>query len=272
MVLPKYYQAEYGYFSLEDNLLDLASLIGLIGCAGVVLFGMLLGGTMEMYWDFPSLVIVVGGAGCGVLTRWPLNGFIAGLMAGLKAISSTIPSPKLIIDQIVELADVARKGSILALEKVSIEDPFLAKCVKFMVDGYDPKVIDDLIELEIDNLSQRHSDGRAVFENFAEAAPAFGMIGTVVGLIVIMANLADPDKLGPGLAVALITTLYGAMMANMVFIPVAQKLKWRSGEETLNMNIIRYGVASITKGENPRSIREKLESFLTGNARGASEG
>lgn len=238
----------------------------------VVLAGMLMGGSLALYWDLPSLIIVIGGASCGVMARWPLNGFISGSLAALKAISSTIPEPKVIIDQIVELANVARKGSILALEKVAIEDPFLAKCVKYMVDGYDPKVIDDLIELEIENLDKRHTDGRAVMENFAEAAPAFGMIGTVVGLIVIMANLSDPDALGPGLAVALITTLYGAMFANMFAIPVGQKLKWRSDEEILNMSIIQHGVASITKGENPRAIREKLESFIANNSRGGEEG
>ena len=252
--------------------MDIATIAGLVGAQVLVLGAMAMGGDMGMYVDIPSAVIVVGGAICGVLTRWPMAGFIIGVTAVMKAITSTIPDPKEIIDKIVELADTARKGSILALEKVTIEEPFLAKAVKLMVDGYDPKVIDELIELEIMNMTTRHKDGAAVMDNMGEAAPAFGMIGTVVGLIVIMANLSDPDKIGPGLAVALITTLYGSMVANMVFIPLGQKLKWRSREEQLNMAIVREGVASITKGENPRSIREKLESFLAGNQRAQEAG
>ena len=252
--------------------MDIATIAGLVGAQVLVLGAMAMGGDMGMYIDVPSAVIVVGGAICGVLARWPMAGFIIGVTAVMKAITSTIPDPKEIIDKIVELADTARKGSILALEKVTVEEPFLAKAVKLMVDGYDPKVIDELIELEITNMTTRHKDGAAVMENMAEAAPAFGMIGTVVGLIVIMANLSDPDKIGPGLAVALITTLYGSMVANMVFIPLGQKLKWRSREEQLNMAIVREGVASITKGENPRSIREKLESFLAGNQRAQEAG
>lgn len=251
--------------------LDIATLAGIGGCIVLVFGAMLLGGDLGMYWDFPSLLIVLGGAAMGVLARWPLPHFIAANLSILKSVTSSLPDPKHIIEQIVELSNVARKGSILALEKVVVEEPFLAKCVKYMVDGYDPKVIDELVELEIDNIEQRHKDSYAVSENYADACPAFGMIGTVVGLIVIMANLSDPDKIGPGLAVALITTLYGSMFANMFFIPLAQKLKYRSNEEIMNMQIIRYGVASIIKGENPRSIQEKLESFLSGNKRAVED-
>lgn len=251
--------------------MDIATLVGVVGCFVLVIVAMLMGGSIGLYLDIPSFVIVIGGALLSVLARWPMGHFIGGLIAVLKTINSTIPDPKTIIENIVELANTARKGSILALEKVQIDEPFLAKTVKYMVDGYDPKVIDELIDLEIENMEQRHADGRAIMDNMAEAAPAFGMIGTVVGLIVIMANLSDPNKIGPGLAVALITTLYGSMFANMVFIPLGQKLKWRSNEEILNMMIIKYGVASITKGENPRTIQEKLESFIATNKRAQQE-
>lgn len=230
-----------------------------------------MGGTFEIYLDLGSAIIVMGGAIMATMARWPMDGFIGGMMAGLKAITGAIPPPSAIIDQIIELAEVARKGSILALESVQIDEPFLAKTVRLMVDGYDPKVIDELVEMEIDNMYDRHADGRTVFENMAEACPAYGMIGTVIGLVVIMSNLDDPDAIGPGLATALITTLYGSMAANMIFIPLAGKLKWRSKEELLNMEIIRYGVAAITKGENPRAIREKLESFLSNSERNQSE-
>ena len=165
-------------------------------------------------------------------------------------------------DVTVELADTARKGSILALEKVTVEDPFMAKAVKMMVDGLDPEVINNMIDIEIENTEQRHKDGRGILENMADLCPAFGMIGTVIGLVVIMGNLTDMDALGKGLQVALLTTLYGAGMANVVFIPLAGKLKFRASEETTNMEITKEGVNSILRGENPRAIREKLESFM----------
>lgn len=241
--------------------MDIATLTGLVGGVIVTLVVMALSGSMLMYWDSLSILVVVGGSLMSVMMRWPFKTFLSGIVVGMHAFIDNVSDPHALISRICELAQVARKNSILALEKEVVDDKFLAKAVKYMVDGYDPQVIADIIDFEMDGMRQRHRDGRAIFENMGEACPAFGMIGTVIGLIVIMANLSDPDRIGPGLAVALITTLYGALLANAVFIPIAQKLKYRSQMEGLNLEIIKEGVASITKGENPGLLESAWSRF-----------
>ena len=209
-----------------------------------------------------SLAIVFGGAFFATMMRWPLSVFFNGLKAGLGAVFSTVDSPEDIISVILELAGIARKESILALEKVTVENPMLAKGVRLAVDGTPPEMIEEILTDEMIANKKKHTEGASVFDDLAEAAPAFGMIGTVIGLIVIMANLADPSKIGPGLAVALVTTLYGAMMANMLFIPVAKKLKFRAAEHHLNSRLIKTGVLGILTGTNPKIIQERLQTVM----------
>ena len=242
--------------------MDIATLAGMGVGTAVVMLVMLLSGSLLMYWDLLSLVIVLGGAVCATLIRWPLDKFISGLMAGLDAVTNKIDSPEALIDKIEELATTARKESILALEKVSIENEDLEKMIKMAVDGITPDVIDSTFEDEIRSRREKLRIGLTVYEDLGEACPAFGMIGTVVGLIVIMANLSDPSKIGPGLAVALVTTLYGALIANLYCIPIAKKLKFRSSEAVRNLEIMRIGVASILAGLNPRLIRQRLEILI----------
>lgn len=242
--------------------MDLGTLVGFVGGLSLVILVMILSGSLMMYWDFLSLLIVLGGAACGTMMKWNISHVINAIKVGMKALFNTVDDPNQIIDEIISLADTARKNSILALEKVEVQNEFLAKSVRFMVDGYDQGVINEIIDVEMVSLKRRHKMGRQIFDDMAEACPAFGMIGTVIGLIVIMANLDDPDKIGPGLAVALITTLYGSLIANMVFIPVSGKLKLRSDEEILNLVLIKNGVNAILGGENPRTIKQKLDSFL----------
>lgn len=242
--------------------MDLSTIIGtVLGFGLLAVVGIMTGGLL-LYWDLTSLIVVVGGASAATLIRWPIPKFINGTKAAIKTVISKTDNASDLIEQIVTLADTARKESVLALEKVQIENKFLSKSVKYMVDGYDTAVISSILNVDITSMHSRHSDGRKVLENMGEACPAFGMIGTVMGLIVIMANLSDPDAIGPGLAVALVTTLYGSLISNLVFIPLAAKLKFRSTEEILNLQIIKQGVVSILAGENPRSIREKLNSFI----------
>ncbi len=239
--------------------MDFASIIGLVGGTLLIVVVMILSGSLMMYWDFLSIVVVIGGALFAVLARWSMGKFIRGMTAGLKAMMSDVDDPNQLIELVIELANKARKESILSLEKVDIKNEFLAKAVKYMVDGLDEESINEILVTDIRSMKKRHADGRAVYEDLGETAPAFGMIGTVVGLIVIMANLTDPSKIGPGLAVALVTTLYGALAANMYFIPIAAKLKYRSEQEVQNLMIIKTGVNAILKGENPRTIEEKLQ-------------
>lgn len=253
--------------------MDIGTLVGI--CMGLVLTGVTMwmssGGQMLMFVDIASLVMVLGGAVCALMVQLPLNVVIGGVKVTMKVILSNIADPKDLIDAIVEAGETARKGSVLALEKVEIEDEFLAKMIRFLVDGYSPEAINQLIDLEIYTVSERHSNGKTIYDAMGEFSPAFGMIGTVIGLVVIMANLSDPDAIGPGIAVALITTLYGSLFANLFFIPMSKKLKFRSSQEILNMEIVKEGVNSIINGENPRAIKQKLASFLAPSEREAEE-
>jgi chemotaxis protein MotA len=242
--------------------MDLATIIGIVGGLILQLAVMQMAGSMLMFWDLLSVICVIGGAFFSVMMRWPMKGFINGLAGSSQALKDAVSDPKELIDEIVEAANVARKGSILALEKVPFANVALAKYIRMLVDGRDIVAINQIIDIDIEITKQRNKDSRGVLENMGEACPAFGMIGTVIGLIVIMANLTDPSAIGPGLAVALITTLYGSLIANMVFIPLAQKIKLRGTAEMLNFNIIRGGLNSLVAGENPRAMREKLESYL----------
>jgi chemotaxis protein MotA len=242
--------------------MDLSTVVGtVLGFGLLAAVGIMTGGLL-LYWDLTSLIVVLGGATAATIIKWPFPNFMNGVKAAMKSVMLKMDSPVDLIEQIVTLADTARKESVLALEKVQIDNKFLSKSVKYMVDGYDQAVISSILDVDISSMHQRHKDGRKVLEDMGEASPAFGMIGTVMGLIVIMANLSDPDAIGPGLAVALVTTLYGSLVANMVFIPLAAKLQFRSKEEIVNLQIIKQGVNSILAGENPRSIREKLNSFI----------
>ena len=242
--------------------MDLGTVIGFVISGGFVLLGGLMGGDLMLYWDLVSLLIVFGGALGHSMMRFDLSTAIASPKAGMVAVFGKVDDAAELIEQIVKLADIARKESVLALEKVQIENKYLGKSIKFMVDGYDATVIEAILDVDINAMFSRHKDGRGFFEAMGESCPAFGMIGTVMGLIVIMANLDNPDAIGPGLAVALVTTLYGSAASNMLFIPLSNKLKYKSGEELKTLQIIKIGVISILAGENPRSIREKLNAFI----------
>ncbi len=247
--------------------MDIATVLGLGGGLALVFITFVLSGGIMMFLDLTSVIIVLGGTFFATTIRWPLNVILGVMPITMKTIMANATDPKEIINEIIEAATTARKGSILALEKVTISNEFLAKAVRYMVDGYDPDVLNSMLEVEIDNMDQRHKDGRLMFEHMAESAPGWGMIGTVIGLIVIMSDLSNPDAIGPGLSVALITTLYGATFANLFFIPLASKLKFRASEELLNMYIIQEGVNSILKGENPNIIKQKLNGYLAPVAR-----
>lgn len=259
--------------SIEEYKVDIATILGAL--LGLVLTGVTMwmasGGQLLMFIDIPSVIMVIGGALCAVLVQLPLSVCLGGIKVTMKILFASVENPKVLIEAIVEAAETARKGSVLALEKVEIQDEFLAKMIRYLVDGYSPDAINQLIDLELFTVSERHSNGKAIYDGLGEFAPAFGMIGTVIGLIVIMANLSDPDAIGPGIAVALITTLYGALFANLFFIPMSKKLKFRSTQEQLNMEIVKEGINSIINGENPRAIKLKLASFLSPGERESEE-
>lgn len=242
--------------------MDLATVVGLIVSFALIGIVMVMSGSLMMYWDFMSILIVIFGSALSVLMRCNLAGFIEGLLAGLNAFFNKVESPEELVDVILHLSGVARKGSILALDKENIENAYMNKGIQLTIDGTDPAIIEEILDDDMKVTKSRQLAAVKIYEDLGEAAPAFGMIGTVIGLIVIMANLNDPSKIGPGLAVALITTLYGAIVANAVYIPIAAKLKLRANEEARNCQIIKIGVLSIMNGLNPNIIRNRLKTYL----------
>jgi len=243
---------------------DIATVIGLIVGAALILMAVVLGGSFMAYVNAPSMIIVIGGAFAATMTAFPLSRFTMLPKVCLKAIFAKPQSPVELVKSIVELAEVARRDGILALESSveQIEDPFLVRGIQMAVDGTDPEVIESIMETELENLVERHMAGKGLLDAMGRYAPAFGMIGTLIGLVAMLSNMDDPAKIGAGMAAALLTTLYGALLANIVFLPMADKLALRSQEEVLLKTIIIQGVMSIQAGDNPRNAQSKLMTFV----------
>ncbi|SOB57530.1 Chemotaxis protein PomA [Pseudodesulfovibrio profundus] len=242
--------------------MDIATLIGLVGAFGLVFTTIFMGGNAAGFLDIPSIVVVVGGTFAVTFVMFPMGTVIGTIKVGLKTLLFKSNDPQDIIRQITTLADTARKESLVALEKVNIDNEFLKKGVMLVVDGSSEALVRNVMEIELEFMKQRHRQGQAVFKGMGTMAPAFGMIGTLIGLVNMLSNLSDPSSIGPAMAVALLTTFYGAVMANCVFLPLATKLEERSIEDALYMQIMIEGVSSLQRGDHPSVVKEKLEAFL----------
>ncbi|MBM7560591.1 motility protein A [Fusibacter tunisiensis] len=249
--------------------MDITTIIGIVLGLALVAWGILTNSDLGSYIDPASLIIVLGGTIAGYLVAFPLKEV---LNIG-KVIGKTVKNSEFNIDQIIgkiiELANVARREGLLALEEAvsEINDEFLQKGVMLIVDGTDPELVKNIMETEIENLSDRHSKSKSMLEMMGTLAPAFGMVGTLIGLVAMLQNLSDPSSIGPSMAVALLTTFYGSLFANLIFIPMAAKLGLKSNEEVLIRNVMIEGLLSIQAGENPRIIEEKLKVFLPPSVR-----
>lgn len=244
--------------------MDIGSIAGLLIGLLFIMLGIMDGGNLASFINMPSLQIVVGGTFAATFIAYPMKKVFESAKIAGKVFGASKDDPTIVLSKIIELANTARKEGLLALEEISqsIDDKFLNKGVMLIVDGTDPELVRNLLETELAFIEERHSDGRGLFDTLGMLAPAFGMVGTLIGLINMLAKLDDPSTVGPSMAVALITTLYGSLMANLIFIPIATKLKLRSREEILIKEIIVEGLLSIQAGENPRIIEEKLKAFL----------
>lgn len=242
--------------------MDISTVAGLALASISILGSILYGSPLSIFIDPPSVFVVGGGVIATTLVKWPLENVKALVPIFMKSIFSTSTEPKLMIEEIQKLAETARRESVFALEKVPVEDKFLKKAVILAADNRPPEVITAILSLEIAAMEDRHAKGVDILEGMGADGPAFGMIGTLIGLVQMLQNMSDPSSIGPAMAVALLTTFYGAVIANVFTIPVAGKLKQRSKQEASKMNIIMAGVLGIVAGENPRVIREKLDSFL----------
>jgi len=251
--------------------MDLATIIGLITGTGLVLWAIMSKSNLSAFADGASVAIVVGGAVAATLISAPL-GNVVGIMKVIKNCFFAKPlNPSELIKDLVSYAEIARRDGILSLESVTseIKDPFIVSGIQMAVDGTDPELIEQIMNAELDAVAARHAMGKSLLEALGRYGPAFGMIGTLVGLVIMLQNMSDPDALGPSMAVALLTTLYGALMANMVALPLADKLGIRSGEELAMKEIVIRGVMAIQSGDNPRVVEQKLKSFLPPKLRAA---
>ena len=248
--------------------MDLATLVGLIGGLSFVIAAMSLNGSLILYIDMISILIVVGGSTFVVLMKFTGTQFFGAVRITGKAFAYKIDDPEDLISSVVEMADAARKGGFLALEEIEVTNTFMQKGIALLVDGHEGRVVKSTLQKDMALTEERHEQGSAVFKAFADVAPAMGMIGTLVGLVGMLSSMDDPQSIGPAMAVALLTTLYGSILANMVFLPIADKLALRKEEEQLNRRLILDGVLAIQEGQNPRVIDSYLKNYLNEKRRG----
>jgi len=249
--------------------LDIATIVGIIGCAVVVVYGIVSGdqgfSALGNFWDMPSfLITVLGSFMCMVTTSESLGGFVKSLKSFLLTTKVPENNEGEVIHKIIDLANVARKEGLLQLEEAAseIDDDFLKKGIMLIVDGTDQELVSSILETELNCIEQRHNKVIGFWDGLAAMGPAWGMIGTLIGLINMLKLLDDPSSIGPNMAVALITTLYGSLVANWIAIPIATKLRANNRKEIMLKEVICEGILSIQAGENPRVIEEKLKSFL----------
>lgn len=244
--------------------MDIATVIGLVFGFAVVFGSILLGGPISTFIDIPSIIIVVGGMLCSVMIHFSLPQFLTIFTIIKKTVLVKVPSPHEIIQQMVNYAAISRRDGALALEEQirKTDNTFMAKGLQMLVDGQEETAIRDIMSLEIQYLQERHSNGKKILEFMGASAPAFGMLGTLIGLVQMLRNLSSPEGLGAGMAVALITTFYGSILANLVFIPLAGKLGIYSKAEIMAMEMTVEGICTISRGENPTVVREKMQTFV----------
>ena len=251
--------------------MDIATLIGAVVGFALVLGSILISGSLTAFIDVPSLLIVVGGTFAAGMMGERLEHVINSIKVALNAVFIRSPAVGQTIEIIVELATVVRKEGLLALENRTIDDAFLARGVRFAVDGMPSEEVQSVLRGELASMRQRHKRGQKLFKFLAATAPSMGMIGTLIGLVQMLQTLDDPSKIGPAMAVALLTTFYGAILAFMVFGPLTNKLELRSTEEGTNMEVVITGIESIVRGENARVVQEKLEGYLAPANRSSGE-
>ena len=251
--------------------MDLATLLGLIITFGFIVGAIVSGGSFILFVNVPSILIVIGGSVAVVLMQFTVGQFFGAFKVGLKAFLHKSVDAAQLIEQAGVLANIARKEGMMALESQEIENPFLNKGIQLCVDGHPPDLVRKMLSKDISLTIQRHELGQKIFTALGDIAPAMGMIGTLIGLVQMLANMEDPKTIGPAMAVALLTTLYGAIIANAFALPIADKLALRSQEEKTNRTLILETISGIQEGMNPRVLEELLKAFLPESQRDTGE-
>ncbi|HUW58483.1 MAG TPA: motility protein A [Planctomycetota bacterium] len=250
--------------------MDLGTIIGMVAGLGLIALAIMTQGEpLTTFKDTGSVLIVVGGSFAALLVSFPLYRVFQVTKVLKKVVFADRTDPQKLIKDLVSYAEIARRDGILALENMTgdMEDEFIVRGIQMAVDGTDPEMIEQIMISELEALTERHKVGKKIFDALTKYAPAFGMIGTLVGLIIMLQHMDDPSKIGGGMAVALLTTLYGAVAGNLVFGPIADKLGTRSEEEVLMKEIVIRGVMAIQSGDNPRIVEQKLRTFLPARLR-----
>jgi chemotaxis protein MotA len=244
--------------------MDIATLGGIVAGIGLVLISILMNSGLALFWSAPSAAIVIGGSMAAIFIAFPMNEVLKVMGLFIRVFMVKKSDHYQLIESMVDVCNVARKGGVLAIESKlkDIDNEFLKKGLEMTVDGKDEATVNALLKREIKQIQKSHKDGWEIFNQMGAFAPAFGMVGTLIGLIQMLADLSDVDSVGPKMAIALITTFYGAVMANLFFIPMTVKLKRRSASEGLEMNLVLEGISYIRKGVNPRFMKDVLENYL----------
>lgn len=245
--------------------MDIATIVGLFLALGLIVGSMLLGtAPITAYIDVPSILVVFGGAIAAAMICFPLRSMLGSPKVMLKVVLNKAEDLPALIEQLVKLAETARRDGLLALEAqiAEIENPLVKSGIQMAVDGNPPEAVEEVLRAEASSLASRHKEGKAIMDQLGRFAPAYGMIGTLMGLIMMLSDMSDPSGIGAGMAVALITTLYGAIVANVFFSPFAEKLGLLSKQELIATEIAIRGVMAIQSGESPRAIDQKLQTFI----------
>ena len=243
--------------------MDIATVIGLVGGTILVFLAIFTGGNILIFVNIPGLLIVVGGTIATCFIKFTMADVINSVRVAMKAFTAKIDPPDEIMDKMVAIAKVAKERGLMALESEKPDDAFAAKAFQFLADGFDEQQIKELLKKDINLTVQRHLTGQKVFKGMGASAPAFGMIGTLIGLVQMLANMANPQDIGPAMAVALLTTLYGALIANLICLPLADKLALRSQQEQITKNLILDAALGIARGLSGMVFQETLKIHLS---------
>jgi chemotaxis protein MotA len=247
--------------------MDPATIIGMVGTLGCIVFAIFIGGSFGMFINVPSILIVFGGTAAVTVLKYPLKHTLSAVKVAANVFFLKGESTNQLIETSLELANIARREGVLGLEGKEIANRFLSKGVQLVVDGHPEDYVRRILETEIGKTIERHVRGKHIFVGMGESAPAMGMIGTLIGLVQMMSNMSDPSSIGPAMAVALLTTLYGAVIANAICLPIADKLSVRSDEERIHKELIIEAVRGIQAGESPQALYEMLVMYLPGSER-----
>lgn len=244
--------------------MDISTVLGIICGFGLVISAMSMGGGLIWFINLPSAMIVMGGTFGAVLVNYPLSDVLGVVTVARQVLFQKELKTKKMIQMLVEISKISRREGILALDKRMGEftDPFLAKGMMMVVDGIDPSTLSKILYTELEHIEERHRLGAEIFTAMGNFAPAMGMVGTLIGLVKMLMLMEDPSAIGPAMAVALVTTFYGVLLANLIFLPVAGKLRTRSVKELMVKELAINGIMSIQSGDNPRVLEQKLHSFI----------